>query len=49
MDRVHSIVRKNYDRGPMDEAEDLDVNSDIWCMFMNILLFKLHTIRNYDS
>ena len=30
MDKVHSTVRKTYDRGPTDEMEDLNVNAAIW-------------------
>ena len=30
MDKVFSIVRKTYDRGPTDEMEDIDVNAGIW-------------------
>ena len=30
MDKVHSIVRKTYDRGRPDEMEDLNVNAAIW-------------------
>ena len=42
MDKVYSIVRKNYDRGPMYEMEYLDVNAAIWWMFKTM-------IRIYDS
>ena len=27
VDKVYSMVRKTYDRGPTDEMEDLDVNA----------------------
>ena len=38
MDKVHSIVRKTYDRGPTDEMDDLDVNAAIWSMFVKTTL-----------
>ena len=38
MDKVYSIVRKTYDRGPTDEIEDLSVNAAIWGMLMNTTL-----------
>ena len=38
MDKVHSLVRKTYDRGPTDETEDLNVNATIWRMLMNTTL-----------
>ena len=37
-DKVYSIVRKSYDRGPTDEVDDLNVNASIWRMFMNTTL-----------
>ena len=35
MGKVHSIVRKTYDRGSTDD--DLNVNAAIWRMFMNTI------------
>ena len=35
MDKVDSIMRNTYDRGPTDKMEDLNVNAVIWRMFMN--------------
>ena len=29
-DKVYSIERKTYDRGPTDEMEDLNVNAAVW-------------------
>ena len=48
MDKVHSIVRKTYDRGPTDEMEDL--NAAIWGMFMNTTLqAAVHLDQDYDQ
>ena len=50
MDKVYSIVRKTYDRGPVDEMEDLDENAAIWRMFMNtILQAAVHVGQDYDQ
>ena len=50
MDKVYSIVRKTYDRKPMDEMEDLDVNAFIWRMFMNTTLqTAVHLGQDYDQ
>ena len=47
MDKVYSIVRKTYDRGPTD---DLNVNAAIWGMFMNtILQAAVHLGQDYDQ
>ena len=37
-DKVYSIERKTYDRGPTDEMEDLNVNAAVWWRFMNTTL-----------
>ena len=53
MDKVYSIVRKTYDRGPTDGMEDLDVKAAICGLFMKPL-FKQQfilvrtMIRVYD-
>ena len=50
MDKVYSIVRKTYDRGPTDEMEDLIVNAAIWRMFMNTTLqAAVHLGQDYDQ
>ena len=50
IDKVYSIVRKTYDRGPADEMEDLNVNAAIWRMFMNTTLQEtVHLGQDYDQ
>ena len=49
MDKVHSIVRKTYDRGPTDEMEDLNVNAAIWGILMNTTLQAVHLGQDYDQ
>ena len=52
MDKVYSIVRKTYDRGPTDEMEDLNVNAAIWRMFINTnatLRAAVHLGQDYDQ
>ena len=50
IDKVCSIVRKTYDRGPADEMEDLNVNAAIWRMFMNTALqAAVHLGQDYDQ
>ena len=34
-DKVYSIVRRTYDRGPTDEMDDLYVNAAVWCTPLN--------------
>ena len=47
--KVHSILRKTYDRGPTDEMEDLNVNAAIWGMFMDTTLqAAVHRGQDYD-
>ena len=38
MVKVHSIVRKIYGRSPTDGLNDLDGNTAVWCIFMNVTL-----------
>ena len=38
MEKVYSIVRKIYGRNPTDDLNDLDVNTAVWCTFMNVTL-----------
>ena len=38
MNEVYSIVRKIYGRSPTDDMDDLDVNTAIWGIFMNVTL-----------
>ena len=50
VDKVYSIVRKTYDRGPTDEMKDLIVNAAIWRMFMNTTLqAAVHLRQDYDQ
>ena len=50
MDKVFSIVRKTFDRGPQDEMEDLDVNAAICGMFMNTThQAAVHLGQDYDQ
>ena len=50
MDKVYSIVRKTYDRGPTDEMTDLNVNAAIWRMFINTTLQEaVHLGQDYDQ
>ena len=36
--KVYSIVRKIYGQSPMDDLNDLDVNTAVWCIFVNVTL-----------
>ena len=38
MNKVYSIVRKIYGRSLTDDMDDLDVNTAIWGIFMNVTL-----------
>ena len=38
MEKVHSIVRKISGRSPTDDMDDLDVNTAVWGIFMNVTL-----------
>ena len=38
MNKVHSIVQKMYGRSSTDELNDLDVNTAVWGIFMNVTL-----------
>ena len=38
MEKVYSIVRKIYGRSRMDDLDDLDVNTAVWGIFMNVTL-----------
>ena len=50
IDKVCSIVRKTYDRGPADEMENLNVNAAIWRMFVNTALqAAVHLGQDYDQ
>ena len=50
MDKVYSIVRRTYDRGPKDEMKGLNVNAAIWGMFMNTTLqAAVHLGEDYDQ
>ena len=49
MDKVYSIVRQTYDRGPTDEMNDLHVNAAIWGMFVNTTLqAAVHLGQDHD-
>ena len=50
MDKVCSIVRKTYDRGPTDGTDDLNVNEAIWRLFLNTTLqAAVHLGQEYDQ
>ena len=50
IDKVCSIARKTYDRGPVDEMENLNVNAAIWRMFVNTALqAAVHLGQDYDQ
>ena len=50
MEKVYSIVRKTYDRGPTDEMEDLNANAAVWRMFINAALHAaVHLGEDYDQ
>ena len=50
MDKVYSIVRKTYDRGPTDDMEDLNMNAVMWGMFLNTTLqAAVHLGQDYDQ
>ena len=43
-------MRKTYDRGPMDEMGNLNVNAAIWRMFMNTTLqAAVHLGQDFDQ
>ena len=49
MDKVYSIVRQTYDRGPTDEMDDFYVNAAIWGMFVNTTLqAAVHLGQDHD-
>ena len=49
MDKVCSIVRQTYDRGPTDETDDLYVNAAVWCIFLNTTLpAAVHLGQDHD-
>ena len=49
MDKVYSIVRQTYDRGPTDEMDDLYVNAAVWCIFLNTTLqAAVHLGQDHD-
>ena len=50
MNKVYSIVRKTYDRGSLDEMEDLNVNAVSWRMFLNTSLqAAVHLGQDHDQ
>ena len=38
MNKVHSIAQKMYGRSSVDELNDLDVNTALWGIFVNVTL-----------
>ena len=38
MEKVYSIVRKIYGRSPTDDLNDLDANTAVWSLIMNVTL-----------
>ena len=50
MEAVFSTVRKIYGKQPGDPMEDLNVNLDIWGMFMNATLrAAVHLGKDHDT
>ena len=50
MKSVGKPAASSYDRKPMDEMEDLDVNAVIWRMFMNTTFQAAsHLGQDYDQ
>ena len=50
MDKVYSIVRQTYDRGPTDEMDYLYVNAAVWCIFLNTTLqAAVHLGQDHDQ
>ena len=48
MDKVFSIVRKIHGRSLTDDFDDLDVNTAVWCMSMNVTLqAAVHLVEDY--
>ena len=44
----YSIVRKIYGRSPTNDLDDLDVNTTVWCTFMNVTLHAaVHLGQDY--
>ena len=38
MEKVYSIIRKIYGQSPTDDLNDLDVNTAVWGVFLNVTL-----------
>ena len=48
MDKVCSIVRKIYGRSPTEDLNDLDMDTAVWGIFMNVTLqAAVHLGRDY--